>query len=112
MNRPEILFLIGGSDLEMLTIKRILTANGFAEGENMADLHLQWGAKLSDYKEFFNNKQTFVGIELTQDIDPPPYYINIDHHNENSHKSTSLEQVIELPISQRLRTTQNIYKVH
>ena len=96
MNRPEIQFLIGGSDLEMLTIRRILTANGFVEGENMADLHLQWGAKLSDYKDFFNKKQIFVGIELTQDIDPPPHYINIDHHNENSNKSTSLEQVIEL----------------
>jgi hypothetical protein len=75
MNRPEIQFLIGGSDLEMLTIRRILTTNGFAEGENTADLHLQWGAKLSGYKAFFNNKQTFVGIELTQDIDPPPNYI-------------------------------------
>lgn len=40
--------------------------------------------------------QTFVGIELTQDVAPPPRYINIDHHNENSHKSSSLEQVIEL----------------
>lgn len=64
MNRPEIQFLIGGSDLEMLTIRRILTANGFAEGENITDLHLPWGAKLSDYKDFFNNNQTFVGIEV------------------------------------------------
>lgn len=30
----------------------------------MADLHLQWGAKLSDYIAFFNNKLTFVGIEV------------------------------------------------
>lgn len=87
MNRPEIQFLIGGSDLEMLTIRRILTANGFAEGKNMADLHLPWGAKLSDYKDSFNNKQTFVGIELTQDIDPPTYYFDIDHHNKYSNKS-------------------------
>lgn len=106
MNRPEIQFLIGGSDLEMLTIKRILTANGFAEGENMADLHLQWGAKLSDYKVFFDDKQTFVGIELTQDIDPPLHYINIDHHNENSDKPSSLEQVIELRTFRRRHTTQ------
>ncbi|MCL4481197.1 MAG: hypothetical protein M1445_01005 [Bacteroidetes bacterium] len=90
MNRPNYMFLIGGADLEMLTIKHILTANGFAERENIADLHLQWGAKLSDYKNLFNNKQTFVGIELTPDIDPPRHYIPIDHHNENSNKSSSL----------------------
>lgn len=96
MDRPDYFFLIGGADLEMLTIRQLLTTNGFAEGKNMADRQLQWGAKLSAYKTFFNNKQTFVGIELTQDINPPPHYINIDHHNENSNKSTSLEQVIEL----------------
>ncbi len=96
MNRPKTLFLIGGADLEMLTIKRLLTTNGFAEGENMADYHLAWGAKLSDYQNLFNDTQTFVGIELTQDTDPPPHYINIDHHNENSRKSSSLEQVVEL----------------
>jgi len=96
MNQPDYLFLIGGADLEMLTIKRLLATNGFAEGENMADYHLAWGAKLSDYQNLFNNTQTFVGIELTQDTDPPPHYINIDHHNENSRKSSSLEQVIEL----------------
>ena len=96
MNRPDYLFLIGGADLEMLTIKRLLTTNGFAEGKNMADHHLAWGAKLSDYQNLFNDAQTFVGIELTLDIAPPPHYIHIDHHNEDSNKSSSLEQVIEL----------------
>ena len=99
MNRPVYLFLIGGSDLEMLAIKRLLTAHGFAEGQNLADRHLAWGAKLSDYKNLFNDTQTFVGIELTQDIEPPPHYINIDHHNEYSYKPSSLEQVIELHTS-------------
>lgn len=96
MNQPDYLFLIGGSDLEMATIKRLLTDNGFSEGQNIADHHLRWGAKLSDYQNLFNDLRTFVGIELTQDVDPPPRYINIDHHNENSYKSSSLEQVIEL----------------
>lgn len=96
MNRPNYLFLIGGADLEMLAIKRLLTANGFAEGENIADHHLAWGAKLSDYKSLFNDTVTIVGIELIQDITPPPNYINIDHHNESSYRSSSLEQVIEL----------------
>ncbi len=96
MNQPDYLFLIGGSDLEMATIKRLLTDNGFSEGQNIADHHLRWGAKLSDYQNLFNDLRTFVGIELTQDVDPPPNYINIDHHNKNSYRSSSLEQVIEL----------------
>jgi hypothetical protein len=108
MNRPDYLFLIGGADLEMLAIKRLLTANGFAEGENMADHHLPWGAKLSNYQNLFNDTQTFVGIELLQDIAPPPHYINIDHHNENSHRSSSLEQVVELPTLLFYRTHHNV----
>ena len=96
MDRPDYLFLIGGADLEMLTIRQLLTANGFAEGENMADRHLQWGAKLSDYQDLFNGKQIFVGIELTEDITPPPHYLAIDHHHVNSNKRSSLEQVIDL----------------
>ena len=96
MDRPDYLFLIGGADLEMLTIRQLLTANGFAEGEKMADRHLQWGAKLSDYQDLFNGKQIFVGIELTEDITPPPHYLAIDHHNVNSNKRSSLEQVIDL----------------
>lgn len=96
MNLPNFLFLLGGADLEMLTIKKILTANGFAEGKDMADFQLQWGAKLSEYKKLFNETQTFVGIELVKDIEPPLHYIEIDHHNENDYKLSSLEQVIAL----------------
>ncbi|MEI6051017.1 MAG: hypothetical protein WCS03_19180, partial [Bacteroidota bacterium] len=44
----------------------------------------------------FNNTQIFVGIELIPDITPPLNYIEIDHHNENSHKKSALEQIIEL----------------
>ena len=76
MNQPDYLFLIGGADLEMSTIKQLLIANGFTEGKNMADHHLAWGAKLSDYQNLFNETQTFVGIELVNDITPPLHYIN------------------------------------
>ena len=96
MTQPNYLFLIGGSDLEMLAIKQLLTANGFIEGLQIADHNLQWGAKLSDYQTLFNNTQTFVGIELIPDITPPLHYIEIDHHNTNSHKKSALEQIIEL----------------
>ena len=96
MDNTPYVFLIGGHDLEMLTIKKLLMDNGFSEEKTIADLNLQWGAKLSDYQNLFNDSQTFVGIELTQDVAPPPHYINIDHHNQNSNKSSSLEQVAEL----------------
>lgn len=88
----QYVFLLGGHDLEMQEIKSILDYNKLAYFDN----NLEWGAKLSDYRSLFNVSRTFIGIELTQDIDPPQHYIDIEHHNENSHKPSSLEQVIEL----------------
>lgn len=88
----KFIFLIGGMDLEMVAILSLLKTNGL----NYIDNHLQWGARLSDYKTYFNDEDTFVGIELTEDIKPPKYYIGVDHHNENSAKNSSLEQVIKL----------------
>ncbi len=96
MDHTPYVFLLGGHDLEMTTIKQLLIENGFDETESIADHNLQWGAKLSAYQNRFNDEQTFVGIELIQDIAPPPHYISIDHHNENSDKPSSLEQVAEL----------------
>lgn len=96
MGYTSFVFLLGGHDLEMITIKQLLIEHGFIEEKNLVDFNLQWGAKLSDYQKLFNDEQTFVGIELNQDIAPPSHYINIDHHNENNDKSSSLEQVAEL----------------
>jgi hypothetical protein len=86
----EYVFLMGGYDLEMVEIRKILKSNKL----HISDKHLTWGAKLSSYRGEFNDTTTFVGIELTRDIDPPANYIEIDHHNENSYKESSLEQVI------------------
>lgn len=87
----DYLFLIGGKDLEMEAITKLLTDNML----QFADHKLKWGAKLSSYQSLFNDYQTFVGIELVPDIALPKHYIGIDHHNENSHKKSSLEQIIE-----------------
>ena len=92
MNFPDFLFLIGGKDLEMEAILQLLTYNQLL----FADHNLAWGAKLSSYQTLLNDYQTFVGIELISDIAHPQHYILIDHHNENSHKRSSLEQIIEL----------------
>jgi len=96
MDHHPYVFLLGGRDLEMITIKRMLIDSGFEEPESIADLNLQWGAKLSTYQNRFNDELTFVGIELSQDIVPPPHYINIDHHNENANKPSSIEQIAKL----------------
>ena len=37
-----------------------------------------------------------VGIELTEDIVPPPTYIRIDHHNELSDRPAAIVQVAAL----------------
>ena len=84
-----MLFLLGGYDLEMQTIKELLEKNK----AKYIDKKLSWGAKLSDYKDELNFYGTIYGVELQEDITPPKNYKSIDHHNENSHKPSSLEQV-------------------
>ena len=85
-------FLIGGYDLEMLEIVKILEA----EGLKFVDKNLSWGAKLSAYQDFFDLDGTFVGIELIEDIKPPTKYVAIDHHNERANEPAAIEQVAEL----------------
>jgi hypothetical protein len=103
----RILFLLGGRDLEMVIIKDILIENGFIEVDGLnykgyskafADKKLKWGARLDDYKEFLDYDGKIISIEL--DVRGTNItglnLIQIDHHNENSHKKSSLEQVAEL----------------
>ena len=99
-NKPEMqdlknhVFLLGGPDLEMATIKQLLFEH--VSPQQVMDKQLQWGARLSGYKDEFNEIDTFVGIELINDIAPPKNYINIDHHNEHSGNPTAMEQVAAL----------------
>lgn len=88
------LFLLGGYDLEMIEIKKILNE----KKEEYFDKNLSWGAKLSYYtNEISENKDMeIVGIELIKDMKLDFNYIDIDHHNENIDKKSSLEQVAHL----------------
>lgn len=87
------LFLLGGYDLEMMTIKQML------EGRKdcvVLDKHLRWdNAKLSAYREDLHLYQGYdvFGIELQEDIPLPHNYHRIDHHNDWVHKPSALEQV-------------------
>jgi hypothetical protein len=42
-------FFLGGYDLEMLEIRKILESCGYKENEDFFDKKLKWGAKLSEY---------------------------------------------------------------
>ena len=90
------LFLLGGYDLEMLTIKHML------EGKDdyiIMDKHLQWGnARLSAYQnELLQLVDCDIyGIELQEDSPLPPNYHRIDHHNDWAGKPSSLEQVADV----------------
>ena len=102
MNSHEIdtgnmLFLLGGHDLEMLTIRDVLKTQGIV----YVDHDLRWGnALLSSYRdEIADARQEgkdIYGIELRGDMPLPERYHSIDHHNEFYQLTSSIEQVMEL----------------
>ena len=92
-------FLLGGRDLEMMTIKRILEENDFY----VVDKGLDWSdAKLCRYKKelerYSSDRYLIYGIELQEeDVDRlPENYVRIDHHNELQDGPSALEQVAEI----------------
>ena len=74
----HLIFLLGGYDLEMVEIRKILESSSC----RLYDRNLFWGAKLSSYNDLFDNEHTFIGIELIADCTPPKHYIEMDYHNE------------------------------
>lgn len=92
------IFLLGGNDLEMTTIKNLLVN----AGEQFETHDLRWdNAKLSSYEktlEEYGNSPDYqiYGIELNEDIPHPDNYVRIDHHNDFANKPSSLEQVATL----------------
>lgn len=93
----DILFLLGGHDLEMITIREILEEKSIP----YVDKNLRWdNACLSHYSEELNlhsdGEVDIYGVELQEDIPAPVNYRNIDHHNEGFVLLSSLEQVAEI----------------
>lgn len=88
------LFLLGGHDLGMTTIRALLEQRQV----NFIDRNLSWGAKWTAYQDVldhFDWKNEFlVGIELGGV--KPSQALLIDHHNELAHLPASLEQVAQL----------------
>ena len=89
------IFLLGGQDLEMQEIRRLLEKRG----EQFEDRKLGWdNALLSAYSDIVGTdpQVEYVGIELREDIPLPPHYIRIDHHNDFSDRPAAILQVAEL----------------
>lgn len=96
MMKEDLIFLLGGADLEMHTIRDVLSR----EGITFFDHHLRWdNALLSSYKlelQTVKDGQIVFGIELREDIVLPECYRAIDHHNELSASPCALEQVMKI----------------
>lgn len=104
-------FLLGGHDLEMMTIKEMVELHPNCV---VVDKNLQWdnamlGEYLIELQDFAHTD--IYGIELIEDFPLPSeikaYYHRIDHHNDCSGMPSSLEQVasvlgVELDRHQRL----------
>ena len=89
----ERVFLLGGKDLEMQTIKDILLSFEI----KFYDKNLSWeDAKLSAYKELFNETDHFYAVELIPDTILPKHFTLIDHHNQNRYSLSSLEQIAKI----------------
>lgn len=100
MEKKKI-FLLGGHDLEMLTIKDLLKEKQIT----YYDASLQWdNARLSAYKkqleDYGADKQNcayaIYGVELQEDMKTPENYVSIDHHNAAMNQDSALEQVAKI----------------
>lgn len=95
-NKQNLHFFLGGRDLEMDVIKKLLEE----EGVSYSDANLGWGnAKVSSYKEeiekVVSEGKTPVFVELAHDMNMPFNFIDIDHHNENANRPASVLQVAD-----------------
>ena len=95
----NLVFLLGGHDLEMLTIAELARAQGI----EVFDKRLTWGARASGYRAEIASVlaagKTPVLIELANDLDQSDARIVwIDHHADRAGASypTSLHQVFSL----------------
>jgi hypothetical protein len=99
-DRSRYLFFLGGQDLEMATIRRLLEAEAPAQ---LADKGLAWGARASDYEAEIRAAlaagKTPVLVELEVDLELPRERVLLaDHHGPRAGKDrpSALRQVFDL----------------
>lgn len=107
MTKHNFHFFLGGQDLEMTEVAKMLEANG----QPFDDAQMQWGAAASKYgdriAEVAAAGKTPVLIELDEDIKLPKNVIFVDHHGARSQEPASIAQVadllgVEMTFDQRL----------
>ena len=102
------IFLLGGKDLEMITIKELLEK----QGEIYFSKDLFWNnATLNHYENELNKygdnyDYIIYGIELRGETNYKNYKL-IDHHNEIQNEPSALEQVAEI-LSIKLTRYENL----
>lgn len=95
IDKRKAIFLLGGHDLEMLEIRRMLSRHSLAYEDRI----LNWSsARLSAYSGFIDTHpdSIYYGIELMEDCRAPVNYVRIDHHNDFSNRPASILQVATL----------------
>lgn len=104
------IFFLGGNDLEMSEIKKILSENGVP----FEDKNLRWGASASAYAEeiqkSIDNGFTPVLVELKNDLSEDLFAkcIVVDHHDGFIGRPASVLQVLDLLNLQPTRRQQLI----
>jgi len=95
----QLVFFLGGQDLEMVTIRDLLAQ----ESRPYHDNGLLWGARASDYRTEIEavlaQGQVPVLVELANDLNlAPARVILVDHHGEyaGEDRPTSLHQIFDL----------------
>lgn len=100
MGKQDYIFLLGGYDLEMVTIRNLLIEHGYIDNISLFDKHLSWGAKWSDYSDvysrFADTEKIIFGVELLPDIKLPSNCQQVDHHYPTNSEPTSIEQIAKL----------------
>jgi len=93
-------FFLGGQDLEMFEIRRLLDRHAPGQVE---DLQLPWGARGSAYlrriEAALAGGETPVLVELTDDLPltlDRDRLVVVDHHGEAASRPTAIEQVFAL----------------
>jgi len=97
----KFLFLLGGKDLEMLEIEKILRKFNNEDLQiKIENMGLNWsGASWNAYKEVikkYDDDYTIVGIELFDREAKPANAVDINHHNQRRCEPSSIEQVARL----------------
>ena len=92
-------FLLGGADLEMIEIKKILDEHGIeSANDNLSWDNAYWSEYNDLAKEKVNQGYAVAGVELLGKDKRPENknIIDIDHHNYDRCKPASIEQVAKL----------------